>query len=194
VGFKLSANHIERDVDFALQAGADYIILDGRGGGTGAAPLLFRDHISVPTIPALARARRHLDREGASGRVTLIITGGLRVPSDFVKALALGADGIAIANSAMQSIGCVAARICNSNNCPAGVATQKPELRQRLDVDEGARRLARFLQASVDLMKVMARACGHSHLNRFDRNDLATWKRETADLSGVEFAGYGSEQ
>ncbi|HBF93856.1 MAG TPA: glutamate synthase, partial [Marinobacter adhaerens] len=108
VGFKLSANHIERDVQFALDAGADYIILDGRGGGTGAAPEIFRDHISVPTIPALARARRYLDDRGASGRVTLIVTGGLRVPIDFVKAMALGADGIAVANSAMQSIGCVA--------------------------------------------------------------------------------------
>ena len=77
----MSANHIERDIEFALKTGVDYIILDGRGGGTGAAPLLFRDHISVPTLPALARARRYLDKVGASGRVTLIITGGLRVPS-----------------------------------------------------------------------------------------------------------------
>jgi len=126
IGFKLSANHIERDIDFAVQASADYIILDGRGGGTGAAPLMFRDHISIPTIPALARARHYLDKLGKNGKVTLIITGGLRVHSDFVKALALGADGIAVSNSAMQAIGCVAARICNTNNCPAGIATQKP--------------------------------------------------------------------
>src|SRR5690554_6249970 len=131
VGFKLSANHIERDIQFALEAGADYLILDGRGGGTGAAPTMFRDHISVPTIPALARARRYLDALNASGRVTLIVTGGLRLPIDFVKALALGADGVAIANSAMQSIGCVAARICHTNNCPAGIATQRGDLRQR---------------------------------------------------------------
>jgi len=109
IGFKLSANHIERDIEFALKASADYIILDGRGGGTGAAPLLFRDHISVPTIPALARARHYLDKLGVSGKVSLIITGGLRVPSDFIKALALGADGIAISNSVMQAIGCVGA-------------------------------------------------------------------------------------
>jgi len=194
VGFKMSANHIEDDIDFALAAGADYIILDGRGGGTGAAPLLFRDHISVPTIPALARARRHLDRRGAGGRVTLFITGGLRVPSDFVKALALGADGIAIANSAMQSIGCIGARICNSNNCPAGIATQKPDLRARLDADEAAGRLASFLEASVDLMKVMARACGHHHLGQFTREDLATWDREMADLAGVGYAGVGADR
>ena len=122
IGMKLSANHIEADMGFALDAGVDYIILDGRGGGTGAAPEMFRNHISVPTIPALARARRFLDKQGASGRVTLIITGGLRVPIDFVKALALGADGVALSNSAMQAVGCVGARMCNSNNCPAECA------------------------------------------------------------------------
>jgi glutamate synthase domain-containing protein 2 len=190
IGFKLSANHIERDVQFALDAGADYIILDGRGGGTGAAPTIFRDHISVPTIPALARARRHLDAQGASGRVTLIVTGGLRLPIDFVKALALGADGVAIANSAMQAIGCVAARICNTNNCPAGIATQKPELRKRLDVDASAGKRKNFLEASVQLMSVMARACGHDHLGKFNRDDLATWHQEMARLSGVRYAGY----
>ena len=188
IGYKLSANHIEADIDFALEAGADYIILDGRGGGTGAAPLLFRDHISVPTIPALARARRHLD--STVGRdVTLIVTGGLRMPEDFIKAMALGADGIALANSAIQAVGCVAARMCHTNNCPAGIATQKPELCKRLDVDAGAERLATFMQSSVKLMQVMARACGHDHLSKFSKDDLTTWKREMAGLSGVRFGG-----
>ncbi len=188
VGFKLSAQHIEKDIDFALEAGADYIILDGRGGGTGAAPRIFRDNISVPTIPALARARRHLDKVSDSD-VTLIITGGIRTPADFVKALALGADGIALANSAMQAIGCVAARMCNTNNCPAGIATQQEHLRERLGVQHAAERLARFLNASVELMQVMARACGHNHLNQFSPNDITTWKKPMADLTGIAFAG-----
>ena len=191
IGFKLSANHIEEDIQFALDASADYIILDGRGGGTGAAPEMFRDHISVPTIPALARARRCLDEAGASGRVTLIITGGLRVPIDFVKALALGADGVALSNSAMQAIGCVAARMCNTNNCPAGIATQKQDLRQRLDVEKSARQLSNFFKASTELMQVMARACGHTHLNQFNKSDLATWHHDMARLSGVRFSGVG---
>jgi len=194
VGFKLSANHIERDIGFALEAGADYIILDGRGGGTGAAPLLFRDHISVPTMAALARARHYLDRHGASEQVTLIITGGLRVASDFIKALALGADGIALSNSAMQAIGCMAARICNTNNCPAGIATQKPELRQKLDIERSARQLANFFQASVELMKVMARACGHSALAEFNRQDIATWHRDIAELTGIEYTGFDNRR
>jgi glutamate synthase domain-containing protein 2/CDGSH-type Zn-finger protein len=191
IGFKLSAQHIEKDVDFALEAGADYIILDGRGGGTGAAPTIFRDNISVPTIPALARARRQLDRNQAGG-VTLIITGGIRTPADFIKALCLGADGIAVANSAMQAIGCVAARICNTNNCPAGIATQQGHLRARLDIDKSARQLARFLQSSVQLMQVMARACGHTHLSQFNPNDITTWKKEMAELTGVQYAGVGT--
>lgn len=187
IGFKLSAQHIEKDIDFALEASADYIILDGRGGGTGAAPTIFRDNISVPTIPALARARRHLDKVGSS--VTLIITGGIRTPADFIKALCLGADGVALANSAMQAIGCVAARICNTNNCPAGIATQQGHLRAKLNVDQSAKQLANFFNASVELMKVMARACGHDHLNQFNIDDITTWKEEMARLTGVPFAG-----
>ena len=191
IGYKISANHIEDDIGFAVEAGADYIILDGRGGGTGAAPLIFRDHISVPTIPALARARQHLDRLKRPD-ITLIITGGLRMAPDFIKALCLGADGVALANSAMQAIGCIGARMCNTNNCPAGIATQKPELRARLDVTTSAEKLARYLRASVDLMKVMARACGHNDISQFNGADITTWHREMADLSGVQYGGVGA--
>ncbi len=188
IGFKLSAQHIERDLDAALHIGVDYVILDGRGGGTGAAPLLFRDNISVPTIPALARARRHLDASGADD-VTLVITGGLRTPADFAKALALGADAIAVSNAALQAIGCLGMRACHTNNCPVGIATQKQHLRDRLPVKEAADRLERFFRAATDLMCVMARACGHDHLGKFELDDLTTWKSEMAKLSGVEFGG-----
>ncbi|MTI30713.1 glutamate synthase-related protein [Xanthovirga aplysinae] len=188
IGFKLSANHIEEDIQFALDASADYIILDGRGGGTGAAPLLFRNNISVPTIPALARARKYLDKVNRKD-VTLIITGGIRVPEDFIKALALGADGIALANSALQAVGCVAARMCNTNNCPAGIATQKPGLRKKINIEQSANQLNNFLTSSTDLMKVMARACGYNHLNQFNLNDLTTWKKEMAELTGIRYGG-----
>jgi methylamine---glutamate N-methyltransferase subunit C len=193
IGMKLSANHIEKDIEFALQVGVDYIILDGRGGGTGAAPLIFRDHISVPTIPALARARHYLDQRQASD-VTLIITGGLRTAPDFAKALALGADGVALANSAMQAIGCVGARMCNTNNCPAGVATQKPELRARLDVAVGATKLANFLGASTELLQVLSRACGHDHLRKLCHDDITTFKKDMADLTGIDYAGFSASR
>ncbi len=188
IGFKLSAQHVERDVDAALSAGADYIILDGRGGGTGAAPLVFRDNISVPTIPALARARRHLDRAGRTD-VTLIVTGGLRTPADFVKALALGADAIALSNAAIQAIGCLGMRACHTNNCPVGIATQKPELRARIDIEVAALRLSRFFASSTEIMCVLARACGHRRLNQFSIDDITTWKRDMHHLSGVPYAG-----
>ena len=191
IGFKLSAQHIEDDIDAALQIGVDYIILDGRGGGTGAAPLIFRDNISVPTLPALARARRHLDHRGKRDEVTLIITGGLRTPADFAKALALGADGVAVSNAALQAIGCLGMRACHTNNCPVGIATQKEHLRARLPVDEAAERLARYFAAAVELMKLLARACGHTHFNQFRVEDLTTWKREMAHLTGVAYGGVG---
>ncbi|MEZ0049080.1 glutamate synthase domain-containing protein 2/nitrite reductase/ring-hydroxylating ferredoxin subunit [Mycobacterium sp. MAA66] len=188
VGYKMSAQHIERDIDAALQIGVDYIILDGRGGGTGAAPTIFRDNISVPTIPALARARRHLDRSQAD-HVTLAVTGGIRTPADMVKALALGADAIGLSNAALQAIGCVGMRACNTNTCPSGIATQDPHLRARLPIPAGAQRLNRFLRAAVDLMVVLARACGHRSLADFHIDDLVTFDRDFAYLSGVPYAG-----
>ncbi len=188
VGFKMSAQHIEKDIDFALAVGVDYIILDGRGGGTGAAPNIFKNNISVPTMAALARARKHLDTRGADG-ITLIITGGLRTESDFVKALALGADGVAIANSAMQAIGCLAMRACHTNNCPVGIATQKDELRSRLSIEISAQQLYNYLDATTHLMKVLARACGHSSFREFTDDDLTTWNRDIAYLTGIRYAG-----
>lgn len=187
VGAKLSAQRIEADLDAAFAIGVDYVILDGRGGGTGAAPAMFRDHISVPTIPALARARRHIDSSGVD--VTLVITGGLRTHTDFVKALALGADAVAISNSALQAIGCIGMRACNSDNCPVGIATQKPGLRQRLVVEESAQRLTRFLESTVELMTVLARACGHRHLSEMCLEDLTTFDRDMHHLAGVPYGG-----
>ncbi len=187
IGYKLSAQHIEKDIDAALTVGVDYIILDGRGGGTGAAPTILRDHISVPTIPALARARRHLD-QNAPG-VTLVITGGLRTPADFCKALALGADAIAVSNAAMQAIGCIGMRACQTNNCPVGIATQKPNLRARLKVEQSAQQLARFFESTAELMKILARACGHNHLHELCLEDLTTFDRDMALLTGIAYGG-----
>jgi glutamate synthase domain-containing protein 2 len=184
----MSAQHIEADLDAALDIGVDYVILDGRGGGTGAAPTIFRDTISVPTMAALARARRHLDLAGARD-VTLVVTGGLRRAQDFVKALALGADAIAVSNVALQAIGCVGMRACHTDNCPMGIATQKPHLRARLPVPRAAEQLTRYLGAATELMVVLARACGHDSLSHFTARDLTSWKRDVAELVGVQYAG-----
>ena len=188
VGFKIAASHIEKDIDFAVAVGVDYIILDGRGGGTGSAPTILRDNINVPTIPALARARKHLDKIGAVD-VTLIITGGLRVPEDFAKAMMLGADGVAVSNSAIQAIGCLGMRACGSNNCPVGIATQKDHLRQRLIIESSAQQLHNFFSASNDLVKVIARSCGYDDISKFNSNDLSTYDHDIYRLTGVNYAG-----
>ena len=188
VGFKIAASHIEADIDFALKVGVDYIILDGRGGGTGSAPTILRNNINVPTIPALARARRHMDNVGAKD-ITLIITGGLRVPEDFAKAMMLGADAIAVSNSALQAIGCLGMRACSSNNCPVGIATQKEDLRQRLVIEASAQQLNNFFTASNDLIKVIARSCGYDNINKFNTNDLSTIDYDMHRLTGINYAG-----
>jgi len=190
IGFKIAASHIEADIDFALAVGVDYIILDGRGGGTGSAPTILRNNINVPTIPALARARKHLDTSDAKD-ITLIITGGLRVAEDFAKAMMLGADAVAVSNSALQAIGCLGMRACGSNNCPVGIATQKNHLRERLIIEASAKQLSNFFEASNALIKVIARSCGYDDVSKFTHSDLSTFDFDMHRLSGINYAGIG---
>ena len=188
IGFKIAASHIEKDIQFALDVGVDYIIIDGRGGGTGSAPTILRDNINVPTISALARARNYIDKANAK-HLALIITGGLRVAEDFAKALMLGADAIAVSNSALQAIGCLGMRACGTNNCPVGIATQKENLRSRLIVESSAKQLHNFLSSSNELVKVIARSCGYNDITAFNQNDLSTSDFELHRLTGVSYAG-----
>ncbi|MCC1483163.1 glutamate synthase-related protein [Winogradskyella immobilis] len=188
IGFKIAASHIEKDIQFALDVGVDYIILDGRGGGTGSAPTILRDHINVPTIPALARARAYMDKVGATD-VTIVITGGLRVAEDFAKAMMLGADAIAVSNSALQAIGCLGMRACGSNNCPVGIATQKESLRSRIIINESAKQLHNYFDATNNLIKVVARSCGYDDITKFNHDDLSTFDRDIHFLTGINYAG-----
>lgn len=188
IGFKIAASHIEKDIQFALDVGVDYIILDGRGGGTGSAPMVLRDNINVPTIPALARARKYINKVGAH-HVNLIITGGLRVAEDFAKALMLGADAIAVSNSALQAIGCLGMRACGTNNCPVGIATQKENLRSRLLVESSARQLHNFLKATNELIQVISRSCGYDDISMFTHDDLCTSNYDIHRLTGVNYNG-----
>ena len=121
----------------------------------------------------------------------MVITGGLRTESDFVKALALGADAVAVSNSALQAIGCLGMRACHTNNCPVGIATQKKDLRSRLLVEKSAERLKNYFESTVDLMQILARACGHDSLQRFSVDDLTTLDRDIAALTGIPYAGVG---
>ncbi|MEM8847117.1 MAG: glutamate synthase-related protein [Bacteroidota bacterium] len=188
IGFKIAASHVEKDIQFALDVGVDYIILDGRGGGTGSAPTILRDNINVPTIPALARARKYLDKIGVTD-VSLVITGGLRIAEDFAKAMMMGADAIAVSNSAIQAIGCLGMRACGSNNCPVGIATQKEHLRSRLIIDASAKQLHNYFTATNDLIKVIARSCGYDDITKFNHDDLSTFNRDMHELTGINYAG-----
>jgi len=188
IGVKLSAQHVEKDIQAAIDIGVDYIILDGRGGGSGASPTLFRDNLSVPTIPALARARKYLNDTG-NKRISLIITGGLRTPADYFKALALGADAIALGNAALQAIGCIGMRACQSNKCPVGIATQDSHFRRRLIVENSAEQLDNFFKTASHSMKQLARACGREDLSLLSVDELTTWNLNMTELSGITYGG-----
>ncbi len=186
IGIKLAAGHVERDLAVCVFAGADFVTIDGRGGATGASPRLVRDSTSLPTIYALHRARKYLDSVGAS--LDLVITGGLRVSSDFAKALAMGADAVAIATAALLAAGCQQYRICGSGKCPVGAATQDPELRARLSVEAAAQRTANFLRCTREELATFARITGHRDVHDLSVEDLCTISREISDFTDIPHA------
>lgn len=184
IGLKIAAGRIESDLESALYCSPDFITLDGRGGSTAASPMLVRDSTSIPTIYALNRARKYLDEHASD--VSLIITGGLRVSSDFAKALAMGADGIAIGSAALIATACQQYRICETGECPVGVATQNKELRERLKIDAGATRLYNFLHSSTEDLKTFARITGHNNIHKMDITDLATFNSEISNYTQIK--------
>ena len=186
IGIKIAAGRIEKDLAFCVYAEPDFITIDGRGGATGASPKIIRDATSVPTIYALYRARKYLD--SIQSDISLVITGGLRVSSDFAKALAMGADAIAIASAALMAAGCQQYRICDSGKCPMGVATQDPELRARLNIEAAAKRVANFLNVSKTDLENFARITGHYNVHDLNVNDLCTVSREISEFTDIPHA------
>lgn len=183
IGIKIAAGHIEKDLEFCVYAEPDFITIDGRGGATGSSPLIIRDSTSVPTIYALGRARKYLD--SIHSDISLVITGGLRVSGDFAKAIAMGADAIAVASAALIAMGCQQYRICGSGMCPVGIATQDSELRKRLQQEAGAQRVANFLNVSLSELKTFARITGHPKLHDLNMTDLCTTSREVSEYTGI---------
>lgn len=186
IGIKIAAGRIERDLEFCVHAEPDFITIDGRGGATGSSPLLLREATSVPTVYALHRARKYLD--SIHSDISLVITGGLRVSADFAKAIAMGADAVAVASSALIAAACQQYRICGSGNCPVGVATQKPELRERLKVEAAAARVANFFNVSLEELKTFARITGHERLHDLSVDDLCTISREISEYTSIRHA------
>lgn len=183
IGIKLAAGHIERDLEAAIFAQPDFITIDGRGGGTGASPKSLKDAASVPTIYALYRARKYLNEHAPD--IDLVITGGLRVPADFVKAIAMGADAVAVGSAALMSAMCMQYRQCHNGNCPMGGLTQDEELRKRLDIEKSAARVANFLNVAVEELKMFARVSGHDDVHGLTVDDLCTVNSELSNYTNI---------
>lgn len=186
IGIKIAAGRIERDLEYCVYAEPDFITVDGRGGATGSSPLLLREATTVPTIYALYRARKYLD--SVHSDISLVITGGLRVSADVAKALAMGADAVAVASGALIAAACQQYRICGSGNCSVGIATQNPELRARLKVEQSARRVANYLNVTLEELKTFARITGHSSVHDLSVEDLVTVNREISEYTNIRHA------
>ncbi len=186
IGIKIAAGHIERDLEWIRTANPDFITIDGRGGATGASPKIVRDSCSLPTIYALYRAKKYLREHRMTQE--LIITGGLRVSGDFFKAIAMGADGIAISSSALMAAACQQYRVCNLGTCPVGAAAQDPELRKRLNIEAAAQRLANYLNVVKSELETFLRMCGHKNLKDLSVDDLCTINREISDFTNIKHA------
>ena len=187
IGIKIAAGNIEQDLEYCVYAQPDFITIDGRGGATGSSPLFLREATTVPTIYALHRARTYLDSVGSD--ISLVITGGLRVSADFAKALAMGADAIAVASAGLIAAACQQYRICGTGKCPVGVATQDPRLRERLKVDAAAQRVANYLNVSLEELRTFARITGKASVHDLSAEQLITTDREIAAYTGIPHAG-----
>ena len=184
IGLKFAAGRIEDDLKHILYAEPDFITVDGRGGSTGASPKLVRDSTSVPTVYALSRVRKLLDEN--ESEITLTVTGGLRVSSDFAKALAMGADAIAIGTAAIIAAACQQYKICDTGDCPMGVATQDEQLRERFKIESASKRVENFLRVSNDELKTFARIAGHVDVHDFNIDDLCTLNSEISDYTDIK--------
>ena len=184
VGIKFSAGHVEADIAFALEAKPDFITIDCRGGATGAAPTFLKDNVCIPPIYAIHRARKALD--AAKSSVTLCVTGGFRDSADIAKALAMGADAVALATASMVAVGCQQARVCQTGQCPVGIATQDPGLRQLFDIDLAVERFVNFYNGTREELKHFARTNGHDDVHMLDLSDILTLSDDVARYTDIE--------
>ena len=186
IGIKFTAGRIEEDLEFALSAGPDFVTIDCRGGSTGAAPTFIRDNICLPPIFAIRRARRYLDEK--KSRVTLCVAGGFRDSTDIAKALALGADAVALATASLIAIGCMQYRICNTGGCPVGITTQDPELRARLSIPASVQRFVNFYGTTRAELETLARVSGRADVHDLDLSDIFTISPDVASITDIDHA------
>lgn len=202
---KIGASRPYYDVKLAVKAGADVIVLDGMQGGTAATQEVFIEHVGIPILPAIPQAVQALQEMGMHRKVQLIVSGGIRNGADVAKAMALGADAVAIGTAALIALGDNHPRLdaelkkigsaagfyddWQNGRDPAGITTQDPELARRLNPEEAGRRLANYLRVLVLEAQTMARACGKSHLHNLNPEDLVALTVEAAAMARVPLAG-----
>ncbi len=211
---KMGATRVKDDVKLAVKAGADVVVIDGMQGGTAATQQVFIEHAGIPTLAALPLAVEALEEMDVFGEVQLIISGGIRSGADVAKALALGADAVAVGQGTLMALGCNRetwlgpdgphdARAdyeklgtapgfchhCHTGQCPVGITTQDPVLETRLNPEEGARRLRNYLQVLTMELTTLARACGKSNVHHLEREDLVALTIEAAAMARVPLAG-----
>ncbi|MBC7090834.1 MAG: alpha-hydroxy-acid oxidizing protein [Nitrososphaeria archaeon] len=186
---KYSAGRVYDDVKIAAKAGADIIVVDGKQGGTGAAPDIILEHAGLPTLPALVEADRALKEIGLRDEVNLIISGGIRSGADIAKALALGADAVAMATPILVAMGCKVCGLCSTGKCPKGIATQDPVLRRRLKVEDAVERVENYLTTVIEELKMLTQLSGKTHVKNLEKDDLRALTLEASTITGVKLVG-----
>ncbi|MEM3519256.1 MAG: FMN-binding glutamate synthase family protein [Candidatus Hadarchaeales archaeon] len=186
---KFSPGRIHEDVKIAAKAGADIIAVDGMQGGTGAAPDVVLEHAGLPTLAAVALANEALEQVGLRDEVDLIISGGITSGADVAKAIALGADAVAVSTAPLIALGCTLCGLCNTGRCPAGIATQAPELRSKLDVEAGSRKVYNLLKVFTEEASMLAMLAGKTSVSNLEKDDLRALTLEASRMTGVKLAG-----
>jgi len=186
VGIKIAAgNDLERDLAHILEAGVDFVSVDGaQGGSSGALPTL-EDDFGLPTLYALCRAVKFLEQEQVRDKVSLIISGGLKTPGEYLKALALGADAIAIGTIALFAMAHTQVFKALPFEPPIEVVFQEGKYKDKLNAQKAAKNLASYLLSSVEEMKTATRALGKDSFGSLNKSDIFALDRQTAEITGL---------
>lgn len=194
VSVKIAAVHNVAAICSGIaRAGADIIAIDGYRGGTGAAPTRIRDNVGIPVELALAAVDERLRAEGIRNQVSLVVGGSIRNSADIIKAIALGADAINIASSALIAMGCHMCQRCYTGKCNWGIATQDPQLTKRLNPEIASKRLVNLIRAWSHEMKEMLGGMGINAIeslrgNRLMLRGIGLTDKEL-DILGILHAG-----
>lgn len=188
--FKLGPSRPYEDIKACVEAGADAISIDGLVGGTGCSPEVVTQGVGIPTLALIPPAVQALRDLGVHRKVKLFVLGGMRHGLDAYKAIAMGADGVGFGAAAEIAMGCRACLACHSGRCPYGITSQDPELRKRLHPEEAGDRLANFIHATAEELKMLAMLSGHSDIQSLSMEDLRAMDLNTAAVSGLKLVGY----